>query len=137
MTKEILHIGDYVNKHLNLKGVSKAFISKRLKTTPQAFQKKLNREEWKLSEIEEFEEAIEDDNFFDEYFKNSYKKRVINPGQSFDSGVNESVIKYGGNSKPGYRIYIEPDPDNFDPEEWQELGLAIKEVFTKVNKPRK
>lgn len=135
MSKTFTRMGEFAREEIKRRGLKLSQIASNMGISRQTLDYRFRKDEWSLSEMEAVQEAIGDKTFFDGYFEeNGRKEYKIDPREGKVSQPDFEYGKVKSEKKPGYRISIEVDPENFNPQEWDKMSDVLKEMIDKLNK---
>ncbi|TNE26096.1 MAG: hypothetical protein EP346_14330 [Bacteroidetes bacterium] len=136
MSKTFRRMGEFARDEIKRRGLKLSQIASNMGIARQTLDYRFRKDEWSLSEMETLQDAVGDKSFFDGYFQASWSEQYRTKKRSEQVGQVE--IKGGKKKKselkPGYRISVEVDPENFNPKEWDRMSNALKEMMDKLKK---
>ncbi|MCC5918590.1 MAG: hypothetical protein JJU02_14810 [Cryomorphaceae bacterium] len=129
MKKYHQHLGEYIREKFKEKGIKQTTISEKMGMSRQNFASSiLDKNDLLASQIIKLKEILGDE-FFDEFYFQNPSMRIDNVGEErSDYGMEAEKFK----KLPGFRISIEIDPENFNPEDSALIGEAIAAMVAKI-----
>lgn len=130
------HMGEYIRQKLEERGTKLSWVADKVGSHRQNFPRNyLEKAELKPSQILDLERILGRD-FFTEFYQNNPElKDLVERIDPAPAPQEPPKAKSGS----GYRIHIEIDPENFDPQNAEALGLslrnALEEYEKKTSKP--
>jgi len=127
------HIGEFLKAKLTKEGRTQAWLAKEMNTSRQNIANTwLNKAEYKISEIEELEKVL-GEGFFNEFFKkNKILGASFSPNPSSEEGFSMPISTEA--SDFGFKLKIEIDPYEFNPDHTRILGESIKTALEDFKK---
>ncbi len=128
------HIGEYIRYKLDRLGISQAHLAKQITENGREMTRSnlnrilTNKAEFTPSEMALFSQGLPDD-FFDEFYKHNPKLK------GYQAAQEPVKPKNGEHSEPyqlrgsGYRITLEIDPVDFDPDMLDPLSESLKKAL--------
>lgn len=127
-------MGEYVREEIKRRGLVISHIARNLGISRQSMDWRFSKDEWSMSEVAALQKAVGDDSFFDRYFENSDQPRPFSNVKEVSVAAEEKSVYETKAKKSGYRISIEVDPDDFNPQEFDRMSEALKEMMAKLKK---
>lgn len=129
-------MGEYAREEIKRRGLKIAQVARNLGISRQSMDWRFSKDEWSMSEMNSLEEAVQDKSFFDRYFETTKAKRPATSvvGNMVGEPEQAGYVKKSAPNNLGYTISIEVDPENFNPQEWDRMSEAMKEMMKKLKK---